>query len=438
VLLVLVLLLCFELIFIPLYSALEYALLGSLEAITETSKISLDYVIERGLEVSSNVSSRTAIKNKIVEYKQGKVTLDELKSFTSPKYNDGITSIKDVVYSVRTVDGKTIAQYGSSPIDVTIFIFGNELTYKIIVDGEKKYFIGYSPIKAYGVTLGSDILVFDLAKDLERMSLPNIKTDIVNRNEMNSFVLNETINSIIKESTAKDSEVSLNFFHKISEDAYFRISTSKELYYTNINRSIKDTTIYICIGFAVLFVGINFIIILLAKNKITSLGKSEEKYKSKAYTDTLTGAFTRLYLNKWLKKVNNSNCSIVMIDINDFKVINDIYGHQTGDETLKEIVATIKSEIRSGDFIVRYGGDEFVIIFDGASKAVTTTIMDRINSILGQSMTFEFTFSLSYGVVELIDKNDFEEILRLADAEMYEMKRKYKLNPLNNMKVNRD
>lgn len=82
----------------------------------------------------------------------------------------------------------------------------------------------------------------------------------------------------------------------------------------------------------------------------------------KLYIDPLTGAYNRRYFDEQLSKLG-SESALAIIDLDKFKQINDTYGHLVGDEVLKEVVATFKANVRPADAVIRYGGDEFVIVF---------------------------------------------------------------------------
>ncbi|KAB3530517.1 GGDEF domain-containing protein [Alkaliphilus serpentinus] len=149
-------------------------------------------------------------------------------------------------------------------------------------------------------------------------------------------------------------------------------------------------------------------------------------YKEYAIKDTLTGAYSRLFLEKWLstsEKENRKeeNTLVVMIDIDNFKVINDTYGHSAGDLALIELTNLLKASLRKGDFVVRYGGDEFILILKNCKKDVAEKIMERIEervaliNIKGQDMEI----GLSYGIEELKRKKDFVEYFNAVDERMY-------------------
>lgn len=86
-------------------------------------------------------------------------------------------------------------------------------------------------------------------------------------------------------------------------------------------------------------------------------------YNTTLYMDPLTKAYNRHYYDSQLKNLSRVN-AIAMVDVDHFKEVNDTYGHDAGDMVLKAIVDTIKSKVRPSDTIIRYGGDEFMVLFE--------------------------------------------------------------------------
>jgi diguanylate cyclase (GGDEF)-like protein len=117
-----------------------------------------------------------------------------------------------------------------------------------------------------------------------------------------------------------------------------------------------------------------------------------------------------------------------MMDIDDFKQINDEYGHLTGDKVLSQIGQLVKSEIRSNDIIGRYGGDEFIIGLTDASPQTAQAIANRISQAiaaykipLSNSKTLSFTVSI--GGTTLNDEPTLDQFINNADKKLYEAKR---------------
>jgi len=153
-------------------------------------------------------------------------------------------------------------------------------------------------------------------------------------------------------------------------------------------------------------------------------------------TDHLTGIYNRKMLENYLKKkINRSNekktFSAIMLDINNFKYINDTFGHETGDKALETAAGILRSCIRSNDFIARFGGDEFWLILNITAKEDLAEFADRIRSCLDhynalESSVFKLSFSMGYAVYQYDSHMGMEEFQKHIDNLMYEDKKKQK------------
>jgi len=153
----------------------------------------------------------------------------------------------------------------------------------------------------------------------------------------------------------------------------------------------------------------------------------QEEY---TYIDKLTGVYNRHYLKEQQEEEINVlitkkiPCSVVIVDIDRFKAINDTYGHIKGDEVIKGFAQFMSDALRQSDKVIRYGGDEFVCIMPGTARQDAEEIYRRI---LRQCREREFgglRITLSAGVSAFPDDGyDLAELLRIADQTLYEAKR---------------
>lgn len=151
-------------------------------------------------------------------------------------------------------------------------------------------------------------------------------------------------------------------------------------------------------------------------------------------TDYLTGINNRKGLEKYLKKKIEAcsptkTFSAIMLDLDDFKYINDTFGHDTGDTVLKVSTKLFRSCIRSKDFIARFGGDEFFIIMDISNQADLEATVNRINhSIAEYNLTattiYKLGVSMGYAVYDFNAHLKIEQFQKKIDMMMYENKHK--------------
>lgn len=150
--------------------------------------------------------------------------------------------------------------------------------------------------------------------------------------------------------------------------------------------------------------------------------KTITKYNQKIYIDALTGAYNRRYYDEQLEQLDSIN-TLVMLDADHFKNINDTYGHGTGDIILKKIVETIGSVLRDTDSLVRLGGDEFLILFHRMKREALEHKLEEIRTAVNEIKLPEFpelNVSISQGCVYA----DFAaKHLDDADKALYEAKK---------------
>ncbi len=159
------------------------------------------------------------------------------------------------------------------------------------------------------------------------------------------------------------------------------------------------------------------------------------RQKESIMFDALTGVFTRAYILERLKEElkiargSKSMCSLLILDLDKFKTINDTYGHAVGDTILKEFVVALRKGIRATDLVGRYGGDEFLVVLPMSSKEVAYRIAEDIAQavrnheiVIGQQ---EFNITASIGVSTFPeDSTTSEDLFNKADQALYKTKKK--------------
>jgi diguanylate cyclase (GGDEF)-like protein len=157
-----------------------------------------------------------------------------------------------------------------------------------------------------------------------------------------------------------------------------------------------------------------------------------QNVKRISLTDALTGVGSRKLLENRLEAERSRSeryrCpySVAIIDLDNFKIINDRYGHATGDEKLKHLADCLKQATRTSDLIARYGGDEFVILMPETKQADAVTVMERIRTSVRQIALADGTaMSISCGIVERSGERQesADELIHCADIALYEAKK---------------
>jgi diguanylate cyclase len=149
-----------------------------------------------------------------------------------------------------------------------------------------------------------------------------------------------------------------------------------------------------------------------------------------AYIDPLTKVFNRKRFDEDIEKFDSS-CkvySVIFLDIDNFKQINDIYGHAVGDRVLKEVGEILRTYLRRNTYAYRYGGEEFVVVLPNEDIETAKIVAKRLQEVIEhRTVTIDgnktINFTASFGVAQKREGERFEDVLKRADEALYEAKR---------------
>ena len=170
-----------------------------------------------------------------------------------------------------------------------------------------------------------------------------------------------------------------------------------------------------------------------AKPEIVSKKMTEVLEKS-ARTDGLTGLYNRKFLEENIARISkeeqrlNISYGVLMADIDHFKMINDTYGHDVGDEALRVIASTLEENVRDSDLVIRYGGEEFIVLLYNCDVEYLESIANNIRISFskkkiktGNGESFSKTISIG-GAMYPTDSDSFWKVIKYADVAMYHAK----------------
>lgn len=187
----------------------------------------------------------------------------------------------------------------------------------------------------------------------------------------------------------------------------------------------------IFIIFTIGFLPLIFTYVLFLEKDIKILRERDQKLQAvnQAMTDGLTGTYNNHYLKQRLARLNDHSV-LAIVDLDNMKQVNDNYGHLAGDYVLCHLTEIIQRYLRDQDALCRYGGDEFVIIFEDCSLKEASKIANKIrNDIKDNAMTFNkkhLTTTISIGMCRTSSTVHSKNIIECADNELYKAKRKGK------------
>lgn len=197
--------------------------------------------------------------------------------------------------------------------------------------------------------------------------------------------------------------------------------------------------ILVCIALSLTFVQLFVLKVPLEEQIIDTIvsviiawfvGKQYDKMRFYAEMDFLTKIYNRRFALRIFPKLkykvdkSNQNLGVFLIDINNFKCLNDTYGHIAGDEALKSISNLITRNIRNSDILVRWGGDEFLILAPSINENHAINLISRINQHLKTEIEMLDKKDVSIGLaigyaIYPSDGKNIDELIHLADKKMY-------------------
>ncbi|KUO49320.1 MAG: hypothetical protein APF76_16080 [Desulfitibacter sp. BRH_c19] len=151
----------------------------------------------------------------------------------------------------------------------------------------------------------------------------------------------------------------------------------------------------------------------------------------KAHTDMLTDLYTRRYFYKKMAELKRKRpVFLILIDIDNFKDVNDIYGHPVGDQVLKQFARILKSNTRDSDLVVRWGGEEFAVVLFRTDVREAVKISNRIKSTVEnfsfscENVTCKITVSMGIASTKKQEELELEQFIKIADEALYKAKEK--------------
>ncbi|MRX09852.1 diguanylate cyclase [Pseudoduganella sp. FT25W] len=194
-----------------------------------------------------------------------------------------------------------------------------------------------------------------------------------------------------------------------------------------------DTTSSLVMGLSTLAIPLAQICIAFGLIQMV-MWRYAERLRRLSTLDALTGALNRAGLEIQGKRVGlralraARSLAVIMIDVDNFKVINDTHGHPVGDEVLRHLARLVKLELRPHDLLARFGGEEFVLVLDGVNLAAALNVAERLRARIESEVVeldnLSVRYTASMGVV-CSDEHSYDliRLISAGDAAMYDAKR---------------
>lgn len=199
--------------------------------------------------------------------------------------------------------------------------------------------------------------------------------------------------------------VFLRFFYQVYLQSILTTSVENNKKLSELNRSIEFEV----------------------KKRMLEIEKVNQKLVHISKTDAMSQVLNKTALmesiDKLITQKSKSECSVLMLDIDNFKDINDTYGHVIGDKCIKELSSTLRNSLRDVDLIGRYGGDEFAVVLPGTGAKQAILIAERFRKRVEMSHSPHYTISIGIASYPS-DANTVKELVEVADKGLYISKQK--------------
>jgi diguanylate cyclase (GGDEF)-like protein len=421
--LILNILVVYFLIYLPINSELKNSKQEVFITLADSKVVSIENYLESCKTGAESMSSRTMIRKKIGDYYDGKINFDELKNYTEDLYADGVNALDNAEGALRIVEDKILVSIGD--IDQKLINKSNyskSISIEIVSEEKRDTLVVYSPIYEDTDILGYDIVFYSMDNLIGSINIANVSV----------FITDEIINKYDRKIILKEGEELLEkgdiiyHYHDLEgtrKKILFQIPT-KNLY-SDLRKIIIYNVLGAVVGLAILAYISNKFILSNAKRLLDRAVKERNKFETHANTDSLTGAYSRMFLDHWSERnLDGFEGHLILIDLDCFKKINDKFGHLTGDKVLVKFVEIVKSSIRDDDYLIRYGGDEFIIITNNEDREIVESIVYRIKEKCKSLEKFSFDILMSYGIAKLEERDDINKAIYKADEALYKNKEK--------------
>ncbi|OGR53494.1 MAG: diguanylate cyclase [Desulfobacula sp. RIFOXYB2_FULL_45_6] len=244
----------------------------------------------------------------------------------------------------------------------------------------------------------------------------------------------KSLENIILKDFGIENKDSLNYLNQKFYENEPEVSFDmKDLLYYEIHEENISLRLYM-LAQKQLFLYHDEIVNLILQGSSVALSRQlkMEHLRDAAVIDPLTQCYNRRefenQLNRHMASAvrHRTKLSVFMFDLDHFKEINDTYGHPAGDKVLREVSAMVKENIRTGDILTRYGGEEFLAILPETDKAKAMELADRLRIKISRKVILhgkdKIKITASFGVAEMNRNADMDQLIRNVDAMLYKAK----------------
>ncbi|MDG0889254.1 GGDEF domain-containing protein [Paracholeplasma manati] len=412
-------------IYSPLSKTIEKEKRMNFITAAEIYRDSVQSFITISLQDANIIASDYDTKQMMKGYWEGNISQAEITAYFTASFPANMALFDYVVYAEIGTNNFVLSTYGS-PVETYTY-------HDIIFDFYDHELIplstGYVLRVTYPVTMnftnvGYLMIYFDLSSAV--LSSENITLDLYKND---SF-----IQSVYAESKRLEVNGDIIYVHDDHVDyvgafngnqIFYVISMTNADLYGNTNSIVKYAILGLMLVIFLAFIVFNTSVYQKAGSIIQETNLLKDEITQIADIDSLTGAYSRSFFDRYAaafeqRYADGWVASLIMIDFDNLKAINDTYGHLAGDTVLQNISKLIQESLRANDLFFRFGGDEFVVILEDCERELAEKIAKRLNvEIQKASESLPYVISISYGISMLSHDSNLKKVIHEADVQMY-------------------
>ena len=438
--------------FRPLAEQLRLEHANEIEFATDSTVALLDNILERHIALARQTASRSAIRSKQSDYLAGQVSLEAFQDFSFDKLEDARLANEELL-AIRRYgpDGSLLLEVGDPRLDTVSSVCDTPAPGESTLAGTAN--LGEQPALVFctsidqpgGGQVGFDELfvnpasvqaildrpqyhdlttiLFAIADQDQRLLFWPSPLATADRHDLLQHHLrtDEPLPRahLLETRTLKEGGLSV---HALVDEQAF---------YAHINNQLRRLLLVLVFWGAVILA-----LTLVALRRLLHRTIQVQSLRQQVQRDAMTGLFNHAYLQQQLdleilrSRRYGTGFSLLMLDIDHFKQVNDTHGHQVGDQVLKAVADLLERMARSADVVARYGGEEFAILMPETSPAGAMEMAERLRRAVADhdhsANEQLFAVTISIGVTSCGPKipcPDSEGILKMADSALYASKR---------------
>ncbi len=350
-------------------------------------------------------------------------------------YHNIENSVKVVSFlPVRNIKDKKVVAYLVSYSDDNN-IYEIQTHFIVLVVGMFFIFIFLTYFVYVNLRASEELKIYEKIISLTKSHMSFLDTDYVYKavNNMYLTVHNKSKNEILGHTVLE--LFGKELYEDVIKEKLDQCLAGQEIHYSDWFETEGTGLVYMEISFY------NYVVkgvvkgIVVSSNDITKLHLTQEKLKELANKDQLTNLYNRRYFYDVVEKIisiakrEKTSVTVLMIDIDKFKNVNDTYGHGNGDEVIKSLATLLMEHTRESDIVARIGGEEFVVLLPNTTKESALKFANKLRLLTQELVistqdgySIKFTISIGVNSVDLENEKTIEQALIRADKALYKAK----------------